>query len=105
MEQSPRSIWEIFRARGELAFQWDPNADAAVFPPRERPGLEWRVSAGDGTVYAATTLHPRGEAPRRIALVDLDEGFRMMGVLEGETAIGDRVRAVPGEELVIFAHP
>jgi uncharacterized OB-fold protein len=57
--------------------------------------LEWRTSAGLGTVYSTTTVHPRGEAPHNVALIDLDEGFRMLsrveGVAPGAVAIGMRV--------------
>ena len=81
---------------------------AAVFFPRVMaPGsgaaLEWRVSKGVGTVYATTVVHTKGEAPHNVALIDLDEGFRMMSRVEGidpmEVKIGMRVRVRmhPGE--------
>ena len=64
--------------------------------------LEWRASRGLGTVHAVTVVYRaptaafRAEVPYAIALVDLDEGFRMMANVVGgapETvAIGDRVR-------------
>lgn len=67
-----------------------------MFPPRVGDGLQWRVSAGQGTVYAATVAHPRGDSdPYNIVLVDLDEGFRMMsavvGAEGGPVVIGARV--------------
>jgi uncharacterized OB-fold protein len=55
-------------------------------------------SAGRGTVHADTLVHRaptdefRALAPYRIVLVDLDEGFRMMGHGEAALIIGDRVR-------------
>jgi uncharacterized OB-fold protein len=35
-----------------------------------------------GTVYATTVNHPRDGAPYNVALIDLDEGFRMMSRVE-----------------------
>jgi uncharacterized OB-fold protein len=72
-----------------LLYQHD--GERAVFPPKALPGLEWRESAGAGTVYATTVIRPRGGEPREIALIDLDEGFRMMSTAGG-AAIGDRVQ-------------
>jgi uncharacterized OB-fold protein len=93
---SVRAHFEEGCARGVLLYQWD--AGRAVFPPRALPGLEWRESAGQGTVYAATVVRPRGGEPRSIVLVDLDEGFRMMMNVIGEdrfsAAIGRRVSVV-----------
>jgi uncharacterized OB-fold protein len=56
------------------------------------------TSAGAGTVHAGTLVHRapsdefRALAPYRIVLVDIDEGFRMMGHGDPDLAIGDRVR-------------
>jgi hypothetical protein len=93
---------------GRLDYQWDPVGERPVFYPRlVAPGtgaadLEWRTSAGLGTVYSTTTVHVRGEAPRNVALIDLDEGFRMMsrvdGVAPDEVAIGARVRVAFAED-------
>ncbi len=58
--------------------------------------LDWRESAGRGTVYATTAVHSRDRDPRNVVLVDLDEGFRMMSRVEDvpaeEVEIGTRVR-------------
>ncbi len=58
--------------------------------------LEWRVSAGLGTVYATTVTHPREGAPYNVALIDCDEGFRLMSRVEDiapeAVQIGMRVR-------------
>jgi uncharacterized OB-fold protein len=46
--------------------------------------LEWRPASGRGSVYACTVEHkpsmptPFGDAPYVIALVELDEGPRLM---------------------------
>jgi uncharacterized OB-fold protein len=59
-------------------------------------------SDGRGVVYSATTVHARGEPPYDVALVDLDEGFRMMstvaGIGPGEVRIGMAVRARTDDE-------
>lgn len=59
-------------------------------------GLQWRVSAGAGSVYATTVVRPRGGEAYNIVLVDLDEGFRMMSTVVGvepeAVAVGARVR-------------
>ena len=61
--------------------------------------LEWRAATGRGTVFAVTvvTRAPSEEfralAPYTLALVDLDEGARLMGHAEPGVAIGQRVAA------------
>jgi uncharacterized OB-fold protein len=87
IERSPHAIYVEHCRRGELAYQVSSPDGRPVFPPRiVAPGtggsLEWRVSRGLGRVYATTTLHRKGEAPYNVALVDLDEGFRMMSAIE-----------------------
>ena len=58
--------------------------------------LEWRVSQGRGTVYATTVVYPAEGAPFNVALVDCDEGFRLMSRVEDiapeHVRIGQRVR-------------
>lgn len=102
IEASPLHIWTEHCRKGELAYQVCTDDGSAVFYPRVvSPGtgsfnLEWRVSRGRGTVYAATTVFVKGDPPYNVALVDLDEGFRMMSRVEGvapeRVAIGMRVR-------------
>jgi uncharacterized OB-fold protein len=76
-------------------------AGAAVFPPRLRaPGdggeLRWETSAGTGEVYATTVIRRRDREPRNLAMVELDEGFRMVTRVVGcepeAVRIGMRVR-------------
>lgn len=91
MEQSPASVVAAHAARGELAYQLDA-AGRPQWPPRFGP-FAWAVSAGDGTVYATTTVRRRGEEPADVSLVDLDEGFRIMSrVVGGPVPVGTRVR-------------
>lgn len=108
--QSPLAIFQDHCEKGELAYQVDPATGQAVFYPRTvapgtaQPNLEWRVSAGLGTVYATTTMHRRGEDPYDISMIELDEGFRMMSRVESidpdAVAVGMRVkvRMVPATE-------
>jgi uncharacterized OB-fold protein len=87
--------------RGELAYQYDLCRRRAVFYPRVAEffegAFEWRVSAGWGVVYATTTVFAQEGPPRNVALVDLDEGFRMMSRVSApagaDVRIGMRVRA------------
>jgi len=100
--QSPLARYREHLERGELAYQFDRATGKAVFYPRViapksgSPDLEWRVSAGIGTVYATTVNHPRDAASYNIALIDLDEGFRMMSRVEAmeptAVKIGMRVK-------------
>jgi uncharacterized OB-fold protein len=100
-------FWAGCRA-GTLLYQHCRRCDRVQFYPRAictRCGgtsLEWRRSAGTGTVYAVTVVYRppssafKADVPYAIALIDLDEGFRMMAnVFSGDpeaVAIGDRVR-------------
>ena len=85
---------------GRFMLQRSRSTGAHVFPPRvAAPGsgaadLEWVPASGGGEVYAITVNRAR-EGSRNVALVQLDEGCRMMSRIEGvETApIGTRVRA------------
>ena len=111
MAPSPAAVFAEHAGRGELAFQVAPDG-SAVFPPRlvqPRTGepLEWRVSAGAGTVYAATVVRRRDAEPRSLVLVDLDEGFRMMSRIDGvapdAVAIGARVQVRFDDGTPVFA--
>lgn len=104
-----RPFWEAC-AHGELLYQQCLSCGRAQFYPRDHCAacqakeLEWRRSAGLGSVYSHTTVHRaptpafKPMVPYVIALVDLDEGFRMMmNVLDCEPSrvdIGTRVRVV-----------
>lgn len=84
---SPAAIVQAAWREGRLAFPCTAEG-TPVWPPRiAAPGtgapLTWRDSAGLGTVYATTALHARDTPARNLALIDLDEGFRMMSRVEG----------------------
>ena len=101
-EQSPLNTYLAHLEKGELAYQFSPAAGKAVFYPRVlcpftgSDKLEWRVSTGRGTVYATTVVYPAEGAPFNVALVDCDEGFRLMSRVEGiapeQVTIGMRVK-------------
>lgn len=80
----------------------ESKAGRAVFYPRVvcpysgSTELEWRVSKGLGTVYATTVTYPFQGEGYNIALIDCDEGFRLMGRVQNldpmAVRIGMRVR-------------
>ena len=100
--EAPAVTYRRYLENGRLGYQHCGDCLAAVFYPRVLcpdcggGALEWRESAGRGTVYATTAVYSRDRDPRNVVLVDLDEGFRMMSRVEGvpadEVEIGTRVR-------------
>ena len=62
-------------------------------------------SEGHGVVYSTTTVHAR-EGRHNVALVDLDEGFRVMsevvGIAPDDVRIGMAVRARDDGERIVF---
>jgi len=107
-KESPYGTFLAHVKKGELAYQVDPDGKAVFYPravaPSSGAGLQWRVSKGLGTVYATTVVHSKGENPYNVAMIDLDEGFRMMSRVEDldpmQVKIGMRVkvRMHPGDE-------
>ncbi|MBV8121748.1 MAG: OB-fold domain-containing protein [Alphaproteobacteria bacterium] len=95
--QSPLAIYQQHLEKDELAYQWSAQANRAVFYPRVicpftgSDRLEWRVSAGLGTVYATTVTYPREGDPYNVALIDMDEGFRLMSRVEGIAPIAVKI--------------
>jgi uncharacterized OB-fold protein len=110
LEHSPLGVFQAHLAKGELAYQVCLDDNKPFFYPRlVAPGsgstnLEWRVSKGLGTVYSTTAIHYKGEPPLNVAMIDLDEGFRMMSRVEDidamQVTIGMRVkfRVHPGND-------
>jgi uncharacterized protein len=99
---SPLKTYLDHLERGELAYQFSASAGGAVFYPRViapktgKADLEWRISNGLGTVHATTVVHPQQGEPYNVALIDVDEGFRMMSRVEDiaptQVRIGLRVK-------------
>ena len=109
-QDSPLKTYIEHCAKGELAFQVCTDDNTPVFFPRVAApnsgstNLQWRISKGLGTVYATTVVYYKNEAPLNVALIDLDEGFRMMSRVEdidpAQVKIGMRVavRMHPGDD-------
>lgn len=102
ISQSPLAVYQSYLDRGELAYQWSLEANRAVFFPRVicpftgSDKLEWRISKGTGTVYTTTVVYPQKGEPYNVALINVDEGFRMMSRVEDiaplDVRIGLRVK-------------
>ncbi len=96
---APAEVYRRYLESGKLGFQRCTDCGAAIFYPRVlcpacgSSSLEWQTSGGRGTVYATTAVYRREAEPYNVALVDLDEGFRMMS----------RIESVPAEEVKIGA--
>jgi len=99
-------FWAATRDRS-LVLQWCRSCEAPLHFPREAcpaclgEDLEFRPAAGTGTVYACSAMPKAGNAgmagraPYVVALIDLDEGVRMLSNLVGSAAaaaaVGSRV--------------
>jgi len=97
-------------AQHALLYQYCTVCQTAQFPPARHcrscfaPDPEWRRSAGEGTVHSLTHVHRApspaflAELPYTLALIDFDEGFRIMAFIrsaEHENArIDDRVHII-----------
>lgn len=109
----PEAEYRAHLEAGRFMIQRSRSTGRHVFYPRVLiPGtaeqdLEWVEAGGGATLYAITVNRTR-EGSYNVALVDLDEGPRMMSRIEGvETAaIGTRLRAriirQDGTPLVVF---
>jgi uncharacterized OB-fold protein len=114
-------FWDATRDERYL-LQFCLDCERAVFFPREFCphcggfSLEWRPASGRGTVHAFTVDHKGnpaigGGTPFVIALVDLDEGVRVMtnvvGCLPDAVTVGLPVRVTweplsDGRKLPLF---
>ena len=101
LTKSPLGVYIEHCKKGELAYQVTQDGKPVFFPRAAAPvtggKLEWRVSKGLGTVHATTVVHgAKDQKPWNVALIDLDEGFRMMSRVEDidpmAVRIGMRVR-------------
>ena len=90
-------------AAGELRFQCCVDCNQVQFYPRSvclqcgSEKVEWKISRGMGTVFSLTRVERapndafRALTPYTLALVDLDEGFRIMAHADPHLFIGDKV--------------
>ena len=97
---SPNAVYMDYCQRDQLAFQRSPSGKAIFYPrivePMTGEELRWELSQGLGTVYSTTVIYSRDEKPYNVALIDMDEGYRMMSRVEGidpeDIRIGMRVQ-------------
>jgi len=98
--------WDATRQK-KLVIQYDPAVKRYQFYPRPmsiftgKRNLEWREVSGNGTVFSYTITRRapppfRGHEPFAVAMVELDEGVRIMGdlvnVAEDQIKIGMSVK-------------
>ena len=102
VEMTPSSNWThggdriVFQRCDACQHTWYFHRDFCPACGHEAPATS--TSAGLGVVHASTLVQRapsdefRAIAPYRIVLVDVADGFRMMGHGDRSLAIGDRVR-------------
>ncbi|HYZ98055.1 MAG TPA: OB-fold domain-containing protein [Acidimicrobiales bacterium] len=120
MSEAAAPFWEATRD-GRLVLPWCTACERPVWYPREvcptclEATIEWRGAGGEGVVYACTVEHrpqiPVLEPPFVVALVELDEGVRLLSNVVGcppeQVGVGDRVRVTweplsDGRQLPLF---
>jgi uncharacterized OB-fold protein len=105
----PEAYWRAALAEGRFLLQRAVSSGTVFFPPRlAEPGsgdtaVEWIEASGMGNVYSLTIISPKPPVqPYNVALIDLDEGARLMSRVDGISPdalhIGQRVRAKIIEE-------
>ena len=107
--ETSQPFWDA-TSRNELRIQRCRDCERWVFYPRELcPGcfgaaLSWEVVEGTGEIHTYSVVHRAAvpeyeqDAPYVLAIVELDEGVRLMANIldcEGDdVSIGERVRVV-----------
>jgi uncharacterized protein len=115
---APAEVYRRYLEEGKLGFQRCERCSSAIFYPRVlcpvcgNTSLRWEISGGHGTVYTTTAVYHRDREPHNVALINLEEGFRMMSRIEGipaeEVEVGMRVRfatRLEEDELVAVFEP
>jgi uncharacterized protein len=105
-----RLTYQVCRACGQIVFHPRRHCTGCL-----RGDLDWRDSAGQGTVYTFAVVrqsgHPffRARAPYVVGLIDLDEGFRMLAEIAASpeaVSVGQRVAVTwedhPGLSVPLF---
>jgi len=110
----PERLYRDKLAQGRFEIQRCAACGRHVFYPRVlcphcgADRLDWVAPGGGGTVYSTTVVRrrPADGGDYNVALVDLDEGVRMMSrvaeVAPDKVRIGMRVRARVIDNLVEF---
>src|SRR3546814_11356318 len=104
-DEAPEAVWRAALAEGRFLLQRAQSTGTRCFPPRVmEPGtgetdLEWVEAMGTGTVYSVTVIGRKPPAaPYHVALIDLDEGPRLMSRVEG---MADRKSVVSGKSVSV----
>ncbi len=109
MTLCPDADFQGFLKEGRFMLQRSQSSQRYFFYPRVlEPGtgatdIEWVQASGKGTVYSVTVIRPKPPAaPYNVALIDLEEGPRMMSRVEGlpaeDVKIGMQVQARIAQE-------
>jgi len=97
-----RPYWQA-AARGELLLQHCPDCQRWQFYPRpfclhcESGAVQWRAASGLGRIYTYTVNHRAPNAfmkqrlPYVVAIVELNEGPRLMANIQGDAALDARI--------------
>jgi len=105
----PDIAFQRYLADGQIRLQQCGACARFIFFPRTlcpycgRAELVWQPISGAGRVYSSTTVRQRPDrgGDYNVALIDLDEGVRMMSRVEGlppqDVAIGMPVAGAIGE--------
>jgi uncharacterized OB-fold protein len=92
--ETTQPFWDATREHRYL-LQWCTDCEKPIYYPREAcpsclgAALEWRPASGRGSVYAVTVEHKpqtstiATEEPFAVALIDLEEGVRIMSNVVG----------------------
>ena len=100
----PEQDYVRFLDEGRFMIQRSRDSGRYIFYPRVAEpvtgstNLEWVEPSGRGTVYATTVIRKKPPAPSyNVALIDLEEGPRLMSRVEGidpeEVQVGMAVKA------------
>ena len=92
-DETERPFYEA-AARGELRYQRCPDCGHRQFYPRPLCTAcgaepEWATASGRGTVHTFTVVRQNyaqpfaGELPYAVAMIELEEGVKMMGGVTG----------------------
>ena len=96
-------------SNSELRYQLCNGCKSSIFYPRSicpacgSSAICWKVSSGLGKIYACTTVYRappkyKDKVPYIVALIDLDEDYRMMSEIinfgEKDVSVGKQVKVI-----------